>query len=145
VTLTSVLNDQAATVGTAFACLLGAGFAFERAMQFARRRVMMGKDYAVVGDGTFAVVPPHGHPDVLRVERSGDAYEAEYEVVSPRAPGRRYPDPFGGAERLYGRSAAATLDAEELRSLCRERSFPVLFDGEVRGPDDLATDLASRK
>ncbi len=142
VTLTAVLDDQAATVGTAFARLLGAGLAFERAMQFARGSVMTGKDYAVVGDGTVAVAPAYGHPAVLVVEPEGETLEVEYRVTSPRVAGRRYRDPFDGRRLLYGTVARTTMTPAELRALCRERSVPVVLDGEVRASDDVASELA---
>lgn len=141
VTLTPVLNDQAATVGTAFARLLSAGVTFQRAMKLARSGVMMGKDYAVVGDGTVAVAPPYGHPGVLRVASTPAGYETEYRVVSPRAPGRRYRDPFDGTWRLYGTPASATLGTSDLCELCRERSLPVVLDGEVRTTDAVLAEL----
>lgn len=142
VTLTAVLNDQAATVGTAFARLLAGGLTVERAMQLARSGVMMGSDYAVVGDGTVSVAPAYGDPAVLEVA-SGDAGNAvAYRVRSSREAGRRYRDPFTGERRLYGEPSTVSLDAGELGSLCREHPVPVVLDGEVRSAEDVAGELA---
>ncbi|MFB6184029.1 MAG: hypothetical protein ABEI96_05685, partial [Haloarculaceae archaeon] len=78
VTLTKVLDSHAAKVGTAFARLLVHGFGFERAMQLARRRILMGKDYTVVGDGTYSLLPV-GDPGVISLDRDGDRFEFTYE------------------------------------------------------------------
>lgn len=142
VTLTAVLNDQAATVGTAFARLLAGGLTVERAMQLARSGVMMGSDYAVVGDGTVSVAPAYGDPAVLEVASGDPGFAVAYRVRSSREAGRRYRDPFTGERRLYGDPSAASLDAEQVGDLCREHPVPVVLDGEVRTAEDVARDLA---
>lgn len=142
VTLTAVLNDQAAAVGTAFARLLAAGLPFERAMQLSRAGVMMGSDYAVVGDGTVALAPSYGDPAVLEVVPGEAGYTVAYRVRSSRDAGRRYQDPFTGQRKLYGEPSTASLDAEELGDLCREHPVPVVVDGEVRSAAAVARELA---
>ncbi|ARS88917.1 hypothetical protein [Natrarchaeobaculum aegyptiacum] len=75
VTFTKVLNEHALKVGSTFAKLLVHGFSIERAMRLARRRIMMGKDYAVVGDGTHSLTQgEHRAPTTMIVDPidSGD-------------------------------------------------------------------------
>ncbi|ELZ10027.1 hypothetical protein [Natrialba aegyptia] len=75
VTVTEVLNEHAIKVGSTFATLLVNGFSIERAMELARRRIMMGKDYTVVGDGTHSLTQgEHRVPTTLRI----DELDAEY-------------------------------------------------------------------
>ncbi|GAA0301032.1 hypothetical protein [Halarchaeum salinum] len=87
VTFRKVLDEQAARVGTAFARLLVAGFGIGRALRLARRRIAMGKEYAVVGDGTHVVTGREHAPSVtLDVEHVGDdRVSVTYDERSPRA------------------------------------------------------------
>jgi len=141
VTLTRVLDEQAATVGTGFARLLVHGVGFERALSLARRQIMMGSDYAVVGDGTYALTPPEGHPAVCHVSGSPGTYEVRWEVVDARATGRTYESPFGEGRRPYGTAAETRLSAAELRSFLAGRDVPVVFEGTVRPAAALVADL----
>ena len=141
VTLTRVLDEQAATVGTGFARLLVHGVGFERALSLARRQIMMGSDYAVVGDGTYALTPPRGHPAVCHVSRRADRFDVQWEVVDARATGRTYESPFGDGRRPYGTAARSRLSADELGSLLADWDVPVVFEGTVRPAEELVSDL----
>ena len=141
VTLTRVLDEQAATVGTGFARLLVHGVGFERALSLARRQIMMGSDYAVVGDGTYALAPPIGESAVCHVSRGPDRFEVQWEVIDARAAGRTYESPFGDGHRPYGTAARARLSATELESFLSERDVPVVFEGAVRPADELITEI----
>jgi hypothetical protein len=139
ITLTSVLNDQAVTVGTAFARLLIHGFGIERALQLARRQIMMGKDYAVVGDGTFSLAPTSGDPTVLWLDGRPDGrFDAAYEVMSSQSMGRRYRTPLSESSHLYGTTVEVTLDRDALVEVLDSNAFPVVFDGELRWSFPLA-------
>ncbi|MFC7177691.1 hypothetical protein [Halosegnis marinus] len=101
VTLEKVLNEQAAKVGTAFGRLVVAGFSVERALSLARRRIMMGRDYAAVGDATARVAPSVGERGVLVVEETTrDGYAVRYDAA-PNG-GGSYRDPFTGDRRPRG-------------------------------------------
>jgi hypothetical protein len=155
VTLTKVLNEQAATVGTAFARLLVEGFDIERALSLARRQILMGQDYAVVGDGTYTLAPAKGHPAVVHVSRVGDpeadiecaggsrVYDVSYEVVTGRSAGRSYRNPFTGVYRVHGTTAEATLTRSALRAFLATRTVPVLEDGELRWSDAVVESLSN--
>jgi hypothetical protein len=141
VTLTRVLDEQAATVGTGFARLLVHGVGFERALSLARRQIMMGSDYAVVGDGTYALAPPVGDPAVCHVSGGPDRYEVRWEVIDARSAGRTYASPFDDDRRPYGTTAEGRLPAGELRSFLADRDVPVVFEGTVRPAAELASRL----
>ena len=146
VTLTRVLDEQAATVGTGFARLLVHGVGFERALSLARRQIMMGSDYAVVGDGTYALAPVEGHPAVCHVSGGPDRFDVRWEVVDARSAGRTYGSPFEAddARRPYGTDAESRLSAGELRSLLARREVPVVFEGTVRPAAGLVAELDGR-
>jgi hypothetical protein len=144
VTLTAVLNDHAATVGTAFARLLIYGFDIERAIQLARRRIMMGKDYAVVGDGTHALAAgDRGPPAVAWLERRDGTFRLTYEVVGTGTAGGTYRLPSGGDDRAYpyGVNADFELARAELVALLGSVTVPVIHDGEFHWSTELAERL----
>ncbi|PSQ39710.1 hypothetical protein BRD07_08375 [Halobacteriales archaeon QS_9_68_42] len=142
VTLTTVLDDQAVSVGTAFAELLASGFAFDRALSLARGEILAGRDYVVVGDGTHRLRPPRGVADVFKIGRTDGGFAVEYDATAPDSAGRRYVDPFDGAERPCGTAARATVGPAELRELLERRSSPVRYEGRLRWTDELARELA---
>jgi hypothetical protein len=145
VTLTAVLNDHAATVGTAFARLLIYGFDIERAIKLARRRIMMGKDYAVVGDGTHALTNAgHCPPAVMWLEERDETFRATYEVTETGTTGGTYRPPVED-DRAYlqGVNADLELAREELLALCRGSPLPVIHDGDFHWSTDLADRLDS--
>lgn len=143
VTLEQVLNEQAARVGTAFGRLVVTGYSIDRALDLARRRIMMGRDYAAVGDGTARVAPAVGERAVLTIEPDGDRYAVEFEAA-PGA-GGEYRDPFSGTVRARGDPARTTLDADELASFLTDRALPVQFDGDLRWAGALAEAVRPRQ
>jgi len=97
VTFNKVLDRHAARVGTTFVRLLLEGFSIERALGLARRRIIMGKDYAVVGDGTHAVRDSgDGEPADAVLERIDDGA-----VATDRANGSGEPT-AADADRVRG-------------------------------------------
>jgi hypothetical protein len=142
VTLTDVLDRQAAKVGTAFARLLVHGFGLEPAMQLSRRRIMMGKDYATVGDGTYTLAPSSGSPVVGWLEHRADGYTLSCEAVSARQNGDTFVPPFASEPVLHGRTAEADLSATRCIEVLRADSFPVIYEGDFHWSTDLADVLA---
>ena len=142
VTLTAVLDDQAVSVGTAFAELLADGFTFDRALTLARGEILVGRDYAVVGDGTHRLRPPRGVADVFEVGAMDDGFSVGYDATPPDGAGRRYVDPFDGAEHPCGTTTRATLGRAELRELLERYVSPVRYEGQLRWTDDVARELA---
>jgi hypothetical protein len=131
VTLTRVLNDHAAIVGTAFARLLVNGFGIERALSMARRQVLMGQDYTVVGDPTYSFAPSEEASAVVHVAGGPQEFEVQYEVVTRRTAGRTYNDPFDRCRRLHGNDSQATLSRQSLASFLQAREVPVLYEGQL--------------
>ncbi|PSQ43718.1 hypothetical protein BRD17_05515 [Halobacteriales archaeon SW_7_68_16] len=137
-TLSGVLNDHAVTVGSTFARLLTGGFCVERATRLARRRIMMGKDYAVVGDGTHTMVGGDRPPSLVRVEAVDGQYLVTVDRYSPRRPGDTYRPPVGdGAAYLCGNESEFVLDDEELTTFLADADLPVIHDGDLYWSDEL--------
>ncbi|MFW5963375.1 MAG: hypothetical protein ACOCQM_00820 [Natronomonas sp.] len=144
-TLTAVLDEQAVRLGTTFAGLLAAGYSFDRALSVARREIIVGRDYVVVGDGTHRLRHPTGQPATLDIQTDGEAFTVRYGVTEPDSAGRRYVDPFDGEERLTGTTATATLDREALYELLSRHSVPVRYDGDLVWATELADRLEATR
>ena len=141
VTFADVLDKHAAMVGTAFARLLSNGFSIQRALQLARRRIMMSKDYAVVGDGTYALLPGPTDPVVVMVNETDGDYNLTCEVMTPQGAGESYGLPVDGAVALNGTATEYTVSAATLVDTLESNSLPVIFDGDFHWSEDLAARL----
>lgn len=145
VTFRDVLDEQATTVGATFAGLLVRGFCVERALRLARRQIRMGKDYAVVGDGTHAPVEPAGHPPtVVRVAAAGDGYDVACEGLADRAPGGVFQPPGDCEDRadwLRGCAASVHLDGESLADAIADAGLPVIHDDGLAWSGAFAREL----
>ncbi|WP_336038022.1 hypothetical protein [Halobacterium yunchengense] len=148
VTLRKVLDEQAAKVGTAFARLLVHGFPIETALRLARRRIRMGKDYAVVGDGTQTLSRTSGDAaTVAHVERADGGCEVRYERLSVDDHGCAYAPPVDAVEgpRLCGNPAEFELPADALAGVLEDADHPVIVDGEFYWSDEAAALLADAR
>lgn len=134
VTFRKVLDEQAAKVGTAFAHLLMSGFPIETALRLSRRRIMMGKDYAVVGNG-MQNISMEDEPDtgVIYVDSldSGEL-SVSWDPNMTWELGGYYRIALGEGfpPRLTGNRTETTLRPDELADFIRGEDLPVIFDGE---------------
>ncbi|PCR89812.1 hypothetical protein [Natrinema ejinorense] len=146
VTFTKVLNDHAVKVGSTFAKLLVHGFSIERAMGLARRRIMMGKDYAVVGDGTHSLTQGETpFPTTATLEELDDVgsepqYLLTLDCYSTRVTGSYY---FPHTETneyafLCGNESSFTLTEPELATMLEETEASVIYDGDIYWSKELS-------
>ncbi|MEF8757545.1 MAG: hypothetical protein V5A33_04845 [Halobacteriales archaeon] len=146
VTFREVLDEQAGKVGTAFARLLVEGFSFARAMQLARRRIMTGKNYAIVGDGTHRLTQSRSlNPFVFHLRGGPDRYELSVDSYSTWSVGGAYYvnlDADGPGLRLAGNQATFELMPAELVEFLERTSEPVIHDGDLRWSTEVAADLS---
>lgn len=141
VTFTKVLNKQAAKVGVAFSRLLIQGYDIAHAIQLARRRIMMGKDYAVVGDGTHKLTQSDNRfPIIGTLEESNNQYEVEYTTLSMPNIGGVYEVYLDGKEkpRLQGTKSTFTLSDSELLSFLERAKAPFVYDGDLFWSEELS-------
>jgi hypothetical protein len=146
VTFSQVLNDHAVKVGSTFAKLLAHGFGIERALQHARCRIMMGKDYAVVGDGTHSLTQSENRvPATARLDpiEAGERFLLTYDQFSSRHTGSFYHPYLEDNEYSYlcGNESEFTLGRDELVSYLSRAELPVVYDGDIHWSTDLATTL----
>ncbi|AXR81680.1 hypothetical protein [Natrarchaeobaculum sulfurireducens] len=146
VTITQVLNDHAVRVGSTFAKLLVHGFSIERAMQLARRRIMMGKDYAVVGDGTHSLTQgEHRVPTTLTIEAlknttsRDEHYQVTFDCYSARITGSYYFPHTENNDRAYlcGQQSQFELSRSELATVLKETEASVIYNGDLYWSEDL--------
>jgi len=145
VTFSQVLNEHAVTVGSAFARLLMHGFCIERALRLARRRIMMGKDYAVVGDGTHSLTQNESLlPTSATLERvEDDRFLLTYDQYTTKTTGAHYHPYVEGNDLAYlcGNESEFVLDREEVVDFLRRSEMPVVYDGDFYWTETLRTEL----
>jgi hypothetical protein len=141
ITFSQVLNEHAVKVGSAFARLMIHGFSIERALQLARRRIMMGKDYAVVGDGTHVLTQSENRlPATATLEALGDdQFLLTYDQFSTRDTGGYYHPYVGDNEYSYlcGNESEFALDETEVREFLQRAAMPIVYDGNFVWSDEL--------
>ncbi|MFC4448059.1 hypothetical protein [Halorussus aquaticus] len=141
VTFTKVLNKQAAKVGVAFARLLINGFSIDLALRFARRRIMMGKDYAVVGDGTHVLTQTENrYPIFLTIDQRDDG---KFDLITEHRPA----DTNGTVCQIYhenyteyhlqGTKVHLTMNEDDLLMFLDRAESPVLYDGELYWSEEM--------
>jgi len=146
VTLSQVLDDHALKVGTTFAKLLVYGFSIERALEIARRRIMMGKDYTVVGDGTHSLVQgEHRLPPTAWIDRLEEGgYSLSLSCYSTSVAGCYYVPHVEENEYAYlcGTDSVFTLDENELEAFLEGTEMPAVYDGDVYWSTELPRSIA---
>ena len=134
VTFRKVLDEQAAKVGTAFAHLLISGFPIEPALRLARRRIMMGKDYAVVGNGmqTITMENEHGTSVAYVDTQESGELTVSWDLYTAGDHGAYYRVTAGEPTRprLTGNQTRFQLHPDELAAFVRDEDLPVILDGE---------------
>lgn len=144
VTFTKVLNKQAAKVGVSFAQLLINGFSIQFALQLARRRIMMGKDYMVVGDGTYVLTQSINHYPLMGwLQKRSDGFDLRCECCLGREVGGGYELYLPEEDRTYlhGSESTYTLNRDALLSYLSHAEMPIVFDGELYWSEELMNEL----
>jgi len=145
ITFSQVLNDHAVKVGSTFARLVVNGFGIERAMRLARRRIMMGKDYAVVGDGTHRLTGGADHEPASAVlqELGDDQFLLTYDQFSAATAGGHYRPAVEdeGYAYLCGNESEFALDGAAAAAFLRDAELPVVYDGDVYWSAELVSRL----
>ncbi|ELZ07211.1 hypothetical protein C479_15547 [Halovivax asiaticus JCM 14624] len=147
VTFRQVLNEHAVKVGSMFAKLLVNGFSIERALALARRRIMMGKDYAVVGDGTHTLTQgEHRTPTTITLESLADGqYHVTLECYATHVTGSYYVPHIDDNEyaSLCGNQTDFILDRSTVATFLAESAAPVIYDGDLYWSQRLARRLST--
>ncbi len=141
VTFNKVLNKQAGKVGVSFARLLINGFSIQQALQIARRRIMMNKDYAVVGDGTYQLAQSDNlFPTMANLtEINRNKFKLTCVSMTERMPGSSYQPYLKNHKKRHmnGNDAEFIVNYSELVSFLTRARIPLVFDGELYWSSEL--------
>jgi len=94
----------------------------------------MGKDYAVVGDGTHQLTQcDNRYPNLATLEEKDGHYQVEYRTLSMPNIGGVYQVYRDGDEkpRLHGTDSVFVLEREELLSFLERAKMPLIYDGDL--------------
>jgi len=118
------------------------GYSLERALDKARQQVMTPKDYAVVGDGTHVLTQSDaGIPPTHRLVDDGDGYTLKVDQLAPWNKGGEAGEQFDHQEHEYHLNAqhrSYNFSRAELLNAIDSCENPVLYDGTLHWPDELA-------
>jgi len=147
VTFNEVLDGQAATVGTMFARLMVNGYCVERALGRSRRRILTGKDYAVVGDGTHVLTQSE---DLIGAEielsrTDDDRFRVGVSMGAPWTAGGFFRPYLQRSDEthLAGSTVEYEVDRAELLEFLSYADNAVLYEGDLHWSDALADRLAT--
>lgn len=145
VTFQEVLEKQAAKVGTTFARLLIHGFSFARAIDLARRRIMTGKDYAIVGDGSYQLTQTETLvPHLYEVDISDGKATLTADAFTAWATGGIYYVAVPNSEtdkQLCGNLSEYSLTIDELEDFLARTSYPIIYDNNFYWTTELLEEL----
>ncbi len=146
VTFESVLDSEAARVGTTFARLIVLGFSVKRGLDYARRQLLMPKDYAVVGDGSHVVAQNDSlvPPKRWLFEVDADTFRIVAESLSMWSHGgytrsTLLDDPDD--RYLFGTDRVYTVSRAELDEYLSMAQSPIVYDQQLRWPTDLREEI----
>jgi hypothetical protein len=148
VTFESVLDSDAARVGTTFARLIVLGFSVKQGLDYARRQLMMPKDYAVVGDGSHVVaqnnslVPPKRW--LFQVDEDTFRLLSESYAIWAHGGNVRSTLDEPGCRYLYGRDRVYTVSRSELDEYLELAESPIVYRERLYWPDELAKVVLER-
>ena len=138
-------DEHAAKVGTMFARLVAHGYAIERALALSRRREMMGKDYAVVGDGTHRLTQTENRLPTSAVlqEMGDDQFLLTYDQYSTEHAGGHYHPYIEGNDYAYlcGNESEFALTRDEAVEYLARAEMPVVYDGDFYWSQELVGEL----
>ncbi len=149
VTLASITDSDAATVGTTFARLLIHGYCLGRGLAAAARPTIAPRDYLIVGDATYRPSQSDSLSPSMRwvIPDGDDQFRVLVKRSPPRDIGAVYDDPldeFSDRQYLFGDGAVFAVSRDRLcRYLC-DNDTPVVYQKEMYWADELQEKLCSK-
>ncbi len=142
VTFAPVVDGEAAKVGRSFLELLLAGVSVERALALARREILMGQEYGILGDPTHRLRGGNPAPSpIVRAQRTQDGgLDIEVDTTGTHGPGRTVPGPFDRTAMLAESTAEQWFSLAEGWTWLRSQPHPIVLDGTLWLPGALAAD-----
>ena len=146
VTVQRVLDEEAATVGIAFARAIVEGYSVARALSLASRPALSPSDYVVVGDGAYMLAREMlGPADCRILSRRDDGFRLVTVGGEPTQAGAVVLSDFefvSESPHLSGQRREYEFTREELLTELPTWDHPVLFEGNLWWPQELHDSLA---
>jgi hypothetical protein len=147
-TLSDVSNAEAIKVGILTAEFLNAGFSLRAALEVIREHQIVGKQYAVVGDGSVSVTQPKSSvPTKLDVEQTrSDQYELTISTypASDLGIGSLYRPHIPSITHHYLNSGlidSFSILREDLREFFNLERSPVVYQGDIRWTTSIINEI----
>lgn len=143
VTLSDVANSPATTLGRIVARLMNSGFNLRTALHVAKRELLTGHQYIVVGDGATTICQSRsGIAIVVDIERSGSSWDFTMSAYpnGPYGVGTMYSPTIEGISENYAVPSDARItgiSSEQLTGLLQLETLPVFLDDELHWSDEL--------
>ncbi|SMO38131.1 caspase family protein [Halorubrum cibi] len=143
VTLSDVANSPATKLGRIVARLMNSGFNLRTALHVAKRELLTGHQYIVVGDGATTICQSRsGIAIVVDIEPDGSAWEFTMSAYpnGPYGVGTMYSPTIDGVSDNYAVPTDARIggvSSEQLNDLLQLETLPVFHDGELHWSDEL--------
>ena len=143
VTLTDVANSSATRLGRIVARLMNGGFNLRTALHVAKRELITGRQYIVIGDGGTTVCQSRsGGALVVHLDRSAaDGWNMSVDMF-PNGPfgvgslGTLNVSPVDSHYYIPSKIAASSVTDEDLSQFCGLEMLPIFVDDELRWSDE---------
>ncbi|RAW44638.1 caspase family protein [Halorubrum sp. 48-1-W] len=143
VTLSDVANSPATKLGRIVARLMNSGFNLRTALHVAKRELLTGHQYIVVGDGATTICQSRsGIAIVVDIEPAGSTWDFTMSAYpnGPYGVGSMYSPTIDGVSENYAvptDARIAGLSSERLTGLLQLETLPVFFEDELHWSDEL--------
>jgi hypothetical protein len=143
VTLSDVANSPATKLGRIVARLMNSGFNLRTALHVAKRELLTGHQYIVVGDGATTICQSRsGIAAVIDIEPDGSALDFTMSAYpnGPYGVGTMYSPTIDDVSENYAVPTDARIreiSSERLTDLLQLETVPVFYDGELYWSDEL--------
>ncbi|SFH76717.1 hypothetical protein SAMN04488066_1273 [Halorubrum aquaticum] len=143
VTLSDVANSPATKLGRIVARLMNSGFNLRTALHVAKRELLTGHQYIVVGDGATTICQSRsGIAAVIDIESNGSELDFTMSAYpnGPYGVGTMYSPTIENVSTNYSVPTDAKIhgiSSEQLTSLLQLETVPVFYDGELHWSDEL--------
>ncbi|TKX58419.1 caspase family protein [Halorubrum sp. SS7] len=142
VTLSDVANSPATTLGRIIARLMNSGFNLRTALHVAKRELITGHQYIVVGDGGTTICRSRGGiATVMDVNSAGAMWDISVRTypVGPYGVGTLYSPTIDGIDMNYvvpSRAELSDITTDQLCNVLDLGIIPVFYEDELRWSDE---------
>ncbi|TKX83857.1 caspase family protein, partial [Halorubrum sp. SS5] len=144
VTLSDVANSPATKLGRIIARLMNGGFNLRTALHVAKRELITGHQYIVVGDGGTTICQSRsGMAVVVDIRSAGNTWDFEMSTFpnGPYGVGSLYIPNITGVTDNYtvpSNALIGSVNDDQIRDALELETVPVFYDGQLYWSDNLS-------